>query len=218
MDGRPSTRCASLAQFGLLLAAVGLSTGCTGGLFTVAYLINGNNTPAECKLLKEKKVVVVCRSVVELQYRNAHVERDIAEQVSVLLKKNVSKIKIIDQRKVNRLIDEKQLDEFLDIGKALEAEMVVGLELEQFQLYQGQTLYQGRATVEMKVVDCKTGDIVFKKRLPKVYPPNRVIATSEKQEYEFRTEFVRVLSDFIARHFYDHDPYADFAQDAQSMD
>ena len=38
--------------------------------------------------------------------------------------------------------------------------------------------------------------------------------TSERTEPEFRHEFVLVLADQIARHFYAHDPYADMGQDA----
>jgi hypothetical protein len=91
--------------------------------------------------------------------------------------------------------------------------------LEHFDLYKGQTLFQGRASVDLTVYDCKSGELVFKKRLPQsVYPPNREIPTWEKQEAEFRREFVRVLADQVARHFYDHDPYADFALDSKSMD
>jgi hypothetical protein len=60
---------------------------------------------------------------------------------------------------------------------------------------------------------------VFQKRPPQtVYPPNRVVQTSEKQESDFRREFVQVLADQIARHFYEHDAYADVALDAKSMD
>ena len=36
-------------------------------------------------------------------------------------------------------------------------------------------------------------------------------------EAEFRREFVAVLADQIARHFYAHDPYADLAQDAAAL-
>lgn len=200
----------------LILAGAG---GCTSALFTVAYLIKGNDAPAECDKLKDKRVVVVCRPVVALQYRNARVEHDLAEQVGALLRRNVPKIKMIDHRKAAEWMDENTWDEYVEVGKALGADMVVGIDLEQFSLLQGQTLYQGRATVHLQVFDCKTGEVVFDKRPRQtVYPPNRVVPTSEKPEGEFRREFVRVLADQIARHFYDHDPHADIALDARALE
>ncbi len=205
----------------MILAALALAGagGCTSALFTVAYLIQGNNAPAECDKLKDKRVAVVCRPVVALQYRDARVEHDLAAQVSTLLGRNVPKIKIIDHRKVAEWMDENTWDDYVEVGKALGADMVVGIDLEQFSLLQGQTLYQGRATVRLQVFDCKTGEVVFDKRPPQsVYPPNRVVPTSEKPAAEFRAEFVRVLADQIARHFYEHDPHADIALDARSFE
>jgi hypothetical protein len=219
MDGRPSRHRASLLLLGMLLTVVTISGGCTTGLFTLAYLIKGNSEPAECKLLKEKKVVVVCRSVVELQYRNARVEQDVAQQVGRLLKENVPKIKLVEHRKVAEWMDEHSWDDYYDVGKALGADIVVGIDLEHFDLYQGQTLYQGRATAEIKVYDCKTKELLWKKRPPRsVYPPNRVVQTSEKQESEFRQEFVHVLADQLGRYFYDHDPYTDFGLDSKTIE
>ena len=114
--------------------------------------------------------------MVEPEYRNARADQDLADQVATLLRKNVPKIKVIDQRKVSRWIDENQWEEYLQVGKAVGAEMVVGIDLERFDLYKGQSLFQGRAEATLKVYDCKTGELVFEKRLPQsVYPPNREV-------------------------------------------
>jgi hypothetical protein len=95
----------------------------------------------------------------------------------------------------------------------------VGVDLEGFSLYQGQTLYQGKANAAIRVYDCKKGGkMVFEKNLPQsVYPPNTYVPTSERTEPDFRSEFVGVLADQIARYFYSHDPYADFGQDATAF-
>lgn len=210
---------ARLVALVLAVAALAPALGCTSLFFTAMYLFKGNNAPAECAKLKDKKVVVVCRPVVALQYSNARVEHDVAEQVSALLKKNVPKIRIVDHRKVAEWMDENTWEEYTEVGKALSADLVVGIDLEQFALRQGQTLYQGRASAHLRVYECKSGERVFEKRLPQsVYPPNRVVQTSEKQESDFRREFIRVLADQIARHFYEHDAYADIALDAKSLD
>jgi len=41
-------------------------------------------------------------------------------------------------------IDENNLEEYRALGKAVDAEMVVGVELEAFSTYDGQTLYRGK--------------------------------------------------------------------------
>ncbi len=218
MDGRPSRR-SRLVALGTMVAAFLVTGGCTNALFTAMYLIKGTNTPAEFKLPKEKSVVVVCRPVASLQYCNARVDQDLAHTMSTLLKQNLPKIKVIDPRKAAEWMDENPWQEFLEVGKGLKADLVVGIDLEMFQIYQGQTLYQGKAETDLKVYDCKTGEIIFRKRPPRtIYPPNRSVQTAEKQEAEFRQEFVHVLADQLARFFYDHDPYIDFALDSKTIE
>jgi len=217
---RPSLRYGYLAIV-LALAAGGLAlSGCRNALATAMWLTKGTDVPAEYAGLRGKKVVVVCRPLADLKYRDTSVAKDLARQLSVLLQHKVSKIKIVDQRKVAQWIDENTWDQYTEIGEALDAEMVVGIDLQDFSIYQGQTLYQGKATVALKVYDCSDGSQpVFEKDLPQaVYPPNTGIPTSEKLEVEFRREFVRVLADQIGRHFYTHDAHDDYAVDATALD
>jgi uncharacterized protein YbjQ (UPF0145 family) len=204
-----------------LCLAVGMlaATGCQGALLTALWLAKGNNTPAEYDGLREKSVVVVCRPVAGLEYRDTSVARDIARQLSRLLQENVSKIKVIDQRKVAQWDDENTWEEFTEVGEALGADMVVGIDLQDFTVYQGQTLYQGKASITVHVYDCINGNqLVYERELPQaVYPPNTGVPTSEKLEAEFRREFVMVLADQIGRHFYPHDVYTDYALDATAF-
>jgi hypothetical protein len=217
---RPSLRYRTLAMM-LCLAAGALATaGCQNALLTAVWLAKGNDIPAEYDGLQEKRVLVVCRPLADLEYRDTSVARDLARQLSLLLRQNVSKIEVIDQREVARWTDENTWDEYTEIGEALGAEMIVGVDLQDFTVYQGQTLYQGRATVVLRVYDCANAEeIVFEKELPPtVYPPNTGVPTSEKLEGEFRREYVQILADQIGRHFYPHDSYADYALDATALD
>ncbi len=205
-------------EFLVLAATMTSSWGCTSLLFTAAYLFKGNDIPAECDTLRDKRVVVVCRAMVNLHYNLARVDHDLAQEVGNLLRQNVAKIKVVDHRKVAEWMDEHTWEEYVDVGKALNADLVVGIDLERFSLHKSQTLYQGRATTEIKVFDCQTGKLVFRKRPPEaVYPPNREVQASEIQESDFRRQFVRVLADQLARHFYPHDRYEDFALDAKGI-
>jgi hypothetical protein len=223
MESRDFAFLRRLATGAVLLAALAVAGGCTNLLFTAAYLIQGTDSPAECDKLTGKKVVVVCRPVVALQYRDARVDQDLAEAVSGLLQANVKKIKMVPHRKVAEWMDENRWEEYIDVGKALGADFVVGIDLEHFELRQSQTLFQGKANTEVKVVDCRTkertNEVVFKKRMPQtVYPPNRVVQSSDVQEQQFRRDFVRVLADQVGRHFYPHDPHADVGLDSRNLE
>jgi hypothetical protein len=217
---RPSTRYGMVALLMLALAAATLpATGCRSALATAMFLIKGTDVPPDYPGLKDKKVAVVCRPLVQLQYRNANVARDLAQQITLLLQAQVPKIHTVDQRKIAKWTDENTWEEYPEVGKAMKADLVVGVDLEGFTLLQGQTLYQGKANATVRVYDChQNGKLVFEKIIPQaVYPPNTGIPTSDRQEAEFRREFVGVLADQIARHFYAHDPHADFAQDAAAL-
>jgi hypothetical protein len=205
----------------LLAAALLPASGCRNALATAVYLVKGNNIEPEYDGLRGKRVAVVCRPVVDLKYRNASVAKQLARQMSILLEERVPRIEVVDHRKVAAWIDENGgWDEYTEVGEALDADMVLGVDLQEFTVYADQTLCQGRANTTISVYDCADGSQpVFEKELPQtVYPPNAVIPTSEKPEAEFRKEFVAVLADQIGRHFYAHDPHADYALDATVMD
>jgi hypothetical protein len=216
---RPSFRFAIVAAVLVAIAALSSSGGCQSAITTAMYLIKGTDVDPDYPGLKGKKVVVVCRPITELNYANSGVGRDLVREMSKLLQERISKIKVVDAQKVNKWCDENTWDEYVEVGKALKADVVVGVELEKFSIYQAQTLYQGKANAVVRVYDCKDGGkVLFEKILPQsVYPPNTFIQTSDVQENEFRREFIGVLADQIARHFYSHDPYADMNQDNSAL-
>ncbi len=220
MMDRRCFRCGYLPALWFLAAVVISTAGCQTLLTTAVYLVKGTNVDAEYAALKEKKVAVVCRPLASLTYRDSNVASDIARQVGILLRTKGRKIDVIDHSKVVEWTDEHDWTDYPQIGKALDADVVVGIDLLGFTVYNGQTLYQGKADVALKVYDCADdGKVVFEKELPQsVYPPNIGIETSSRPEAEFRRKFIRVLADQIGRHFYAHDPHADFALDATALD
>jgi hypothetical protein len=207
----------ALPLVGGLLA---FSAGCTSLLFTATYLIKGNNIPAEFKALKGKRVAVVCRSPVAQQYSNATVPGEVAKQLGMLLRDNVPKIKVISDREVAEWTDENAWEDYTEIGKALDAEFVVAVELEHFSLYLHPTLYQGNASARVQIFDMSKEDEIaaFEKSIPRLlYPPNIGIPTQEMPESQFRSEFIKVLADRIGQSFYASDKYSNFAEDSRSL-
>jgi len=213
----------TLAVFALAAAMLSTACGCRSALATAAYLVKGTNVDAEFDGLEQKKVAVVCRPLASMTFSNANVAKDLAREVSLLLKNNVPKIEMIDQQKVNQWLDENGgWADYSEFGgeDRLGADVLVGIDLQGFSIYQSQVLYQGKANVKLTVYDCANdNEIVFEKELPQsVYPPNAVISTSEKQERQFRREYLRILADQIGRCFYAHDRHADYALDVNALD
>ena len=128
----------------LLMTAVLPSVGCRSAIAGAVLLFKGTDVDAECGELKGKKVAVVCRPMVNLQYRDVNVARDLAQQISVLLQTNVSRIHVVEQRKVAKWADENTWEEYSEVGKAMKADMVVGIDLGKLQLVPGTNALSGQ--------------------------------------------------------------------------
>lgn len=206
---------------GLLLAAAALVTaaGCHSILATGLYVWEGGNmVPAECEALEGKRVVVMCRPPASNEYRHAGASRAISQKVSELLAEHVKKIDVVNPREVDKWVDESDWGDFRELAEAVRADLVVHIELDDFELYKGKTLYQGRAVVTVSVYDMRDHSrLVWDRKLGEVlYPLNSGIPAQDKPVQQFEREFVEIVADQIAVNFYRHDPHAAFAMDAKA--
>lgn len=204
---------AGLVLFGLVVPF----SGCHTLLATGVYLWQGGNTaPAECEALRNERVVVVCRPPTSQEYSYADASRSIAQQVSRMLVANVKGIDVVDPRDVDKWVDESDWGDFRELAKAVRAKKVVQIELDDFQLYKGKTLYQGHAVVAVSVFDMKDNSRPeWERDLGEIlYPVNSGIPAQDKPVQQFQREFVNIISQRVAEHFYPHDPNASFAIDA----
>jgi len=195
-----------------------LATGCTSALATAAWLIKGPNVPPEFDGLKKKKVAVVCTAATQSVYAYPNVAKDLGRAVARQLQRNVKEIKLVPPQDVEEWMDSHQWTEYPEIGQVVGAELLVAIDVNDFRLYKGQTIFQGRADLTIRVFDCATGEVLFERRPPEIlYPPNHVVSTAEVRESDFRRDFIRVLADHIGRYFYPHDPRALFAAEAAAI-
>jgi len=199
------------------VVAIALLTTCTGcsTLLTAAYVLMPEDVPAEFKGLKGKHVAVVCKPIVELEFADAGSARELAGTVGALLARNVRKVRIIDQQEVARWIDENAWVDYQTVGKSLDADMVVGIDLEEFRLHEGSTLYRGRATVHVRVYDIAAKKVVFEKRFDDfAFPTDSAIPTTDRSEPQFRGMFLQILAGKIARSFHAYDSRTSFAEES----
>lgn len=194
---------------------------CTGCLHLLLasgiYLWEGGNlAPAEYEGLEGKRVVVLCRPPASHEFRQAGAARQLASRVTDLLEMNVPGIEVVSQRKVDDWIDENDAREFLELGRAVNAELVLRIDLGHFELFNGPTMYQGNSDVTLSVHDVNAnGRRLWDKPMGEVlFPVHTGVAVQEKSESQFQRDYVAVVASKIARHFHKHDPHADFAIDA----
>ena len=202
------------ARLGLFASALLVTCSGCSTLLSAAYILMPEDTPAEFKGLKGKHVAVVCKPIVELEFTDAGSARELAASVGGLLERNIRKTHVIDQQEVARWIDEHAWVDYPTVGKALDADLVVGIDLEEFRLHEGSTLYRGRATAHVRVFDIANGKVVFEKRYDDFqYPADGAVPTSDRSEAQFRGMFLQILAGRIARSFHAYDSRTSFAEE-----
>ena len=213
MDEKRKNRRLFLATGGVAVTL--LASGCQSALFTLGYLIKGNERPAAYSGLKGKTVAVVCRRPAEIQYNQGDIDVDLATRVGVLLKDYYKKkITIVRPGEVGEWADRNSWYEFSEVGKAVDADVVVGIDLEGVSMNDGPTLHRGTFDMEVVVADCKTGEELFNHQFSRFqFPRDQGIAVTEKTARDFYRDCVKAVAKQIAELFYPSDPYRDFAPD-----
>lgn len=205
------------ACLGSLLAAVLVpTTGCVGLVANLLNVAQGNLVPAKFKGLEEHRVAVVCVSNSE-SFGPTTASVALARDVGKMLQQNVRKIQLIDPQTVADWIDKHGWDylDYVALGKGVNAEMLVAIDLDSFSLHEGRTLYRGRADVSITVYDLtQAGKEVFATVAPEIqYPMNSGYQTTEISETAFRRQFLSIIASQIAHNFYAYDVKEDYARD-----
>lgn len=208
----------------LLLAGMLLATqsGCVGIMAQLVRVGGGDLKEAEFKGLKGKRVAVVCVSQ-QSAYGPGEEARQVGNAVERSLKKEVRRIKIIDQDQIAEWIDSHDWNEidYREIGKGLKADMVVGIDLASYSIAEGGTLLKGRSQYAVKVYDMtKGGKIVWSRTdgPPFEFPKTGARYRDATNEAKFKRRFVAMLGQHIARYFHAY-PYAEeVALDAAFQD
>ena len=132
------------ACLGSLLAAVLVpTTGCVGLVANLLNVAQGNLIPAKFEGLEEHRVAVVCVSNSE-SFGPTTASVALARDVGKMLQQNVRKIQLIDPQTVADWIDKHGWDylDYVALGKGVNAEMLVAIDLDSFSLHEGRNTLQ----------------------------------------------------------------------------
>jgi hypothetical protein len=213
----------SRVAYGILTVAIGvtvLSSGCVGFMSALGYWSGGGMIEAQFDELEGKRVAVVCMSSGSGFGPGTDVLL-LAQSVGALLRQNVEEIEVVRSDEIADWVDRNDWDEFdyAEVGRGVEADMVVAIELSDFGLYEGQTLYKGRAGLSIRVFDMNQDGIeVFRRNLHELsFPTNGAYPTTEMSESKFRRAFIQMLAQQAAKFFYDYDMIYDFGGDPASL-
>ena len=202
--------------------------GCQGALLTAIVMVKGTDVdPLFTFLLKgDKKVAVVCRSMAANQYETMNVPRDLARRVGEVIhnKTKNKKLKVVEATKIDAWLDncDNVFNDFLEVGRAktIDADYVIGIELVGYQLRDPYSphLLQGKARLQVRGIDCKTGEVVANKTLDITYPPNVPMTAGPGVDQAFRGQFIQVVSEQVAILFINHDPHKSKPIDADTLE
>ena len=171
----------------------------------------GHLVEAKYDGLEGRRVAVVCLSDANIY------ASELAVGVERFLRRHVPRIEIVPQSKIYAWQDTNEWDEldYQRLGEGIEADVLVAIELSSFRLYDGQTMYKGRATAVTTVYDVANGDeAVFQSPTTEhVFPANAAYATTDMSEDKFRRQFMVSLAREIAKDFHAYSLTDDFAVD-----
>jgi hypothetical protein len=214
MHAFPKSRTQQFMAAGALLLVLAATTGC-GLVVNLIHASMGHVVPPDYEGLVAQRVAVVCVAD-SSSFGPRPISETIAQQVTQLLAQNVSEIQLIEQQEIEKWTDEhdwNQID-YLEIGHGVAAQKLVAIDLVSFSLHEGQTMYKGRAEVDVKVYDLATQGIAYQSSPIEVqFPKNAGYHTTDITEREFQNRFVQMLSNQIARRFYSYEFQEDFARD-----
>ncbi|MEM6473153.1 MAG: hypothetical protein AAF802_26565 [Planctomycetota bacterium] len=189
--------------------------GCLGVISNIMHATGADKTPAAYDGLEKSRVAIV--TVTEnSQFGDDTSARILSRNISQWIGSEVKEVDLVREDKISDWRDTHGWDqlEFAEIGRGVEADKVLAIEVANLKLRDGPTLYRGNADVRVSVIDSKTGEELFSSEIEEFqYPITAGVYTNETTESRFRKLYLGILGKRIARQFFPFDAHEDFALD-----
>ena len=194
-------------------------SGCIGGIAQILHVIKGHKIPAAYNGLEGKRVAVVCVSDASA-YGPDTMTYTVNKAVSIKLSQAVKNIRVVPAHEIERWIDVNGWDEtdFIKIGKGVNADMVLAIEISSYSIHEGATIYKGRADITATVFDIANGGQVAYVHGPRQFTfPEGGRPAIQSSDRQFEAFYLAKLTEHIVRQFYAHDQLETVAEDAATM-
>ncbi len=214
----------AIVGLAVLLVAPAILAGCDPRQALFFFQPFDPKIVAPCPTLKGKKVVVLAVGAPGTQNEYVAIDREIANALVKTLKTNIKKIDIVDSEKVRDWARTKPMSDPAEAAKAFEADIVIFLEIQKFQVQNPIDLgmYQGRSNVHIQVHELKypkddrgreqtdkpkESEIIYETDRDTEFPVTGGIAIdSSTSKSTFKNKFMKVVNDQISWSFIDHAP------------
>jgi hypothetical protein len=180
--------------------------------------------PPPCEVnFQGKKVVVLCHATANTMGEFSSLDRDLCREFSGILRKKVKKITVVDPDKVATWVEaHPNWTDPADVARDFDADFVIFLEIEQFQLQQPGDLnmLHGQAKVHIMAFEMKypknskdrpitdqpkEADRIYDDYADTIFPNRGPIAIdSGSSRSKFRITFLKVVAKEISWHFLEH--------------
>jgi hypothetical protein len=173
--------------------------------------------------LEGKKVVVVTQSVGGGSSEFMNIDRDVTRDVSSILREKVKKIQVVDSEKIATWIEaHPKWTSAAELAKAFEADIVIQLEIEAFQVQNPGDLnvLQGTAKTHVMVTEMaypkndrgkpikdkpKEGKVAYDEYVDTEFPTRGPIpADAGPSRNSFKNKFLKIVASEISWHFVPH--------------
>lgn len=199
----------------LSLATLTLSAGCISLAANLIHAVQGNNRPAEYSGLEGHRVAVVCTT--DGRFGGEACDSILTNNLQVALNTKVKNIELVRSSEIEQWLNvHRRSTDYVDIGKGVEADLLLAVEVSNLNLMNGPTLYQGQSDVAIKVYEIPSGMILYQKDIPEFTFPATGGGTpvTDTSENKFRSYYLQVLKTEIGGLFYEVDATESVAIDA----
>ncbi|MBX3419892.1 MAG: hypothetical protein KF851_20020 [Pirellulaceae bacterium] len=193
------------------------SSGCI--LSQLIYVIKGHKTKAEFQGLANKKVAVLCMSEAQ-GFGHDSLTTTISKTVGLKIQQSVKKVQVVPHSRVEDWLDNNDWNrkDMVRFGKGVGAEKVVTIEIGNYSIHEGSTLYKGRSTVRVRVYDiADDGNVEFEKGPSEYIFPTTGRPAIQTNDRNFEAIYLAKLTENISNHFCDYDALDRVAEDASLM-
>jgi hypothetical protein len=179
------------------------------------YIIKGHDIPAAYSEFESSSVAVVVLTD-SSSYGPDPLSDKIEHYIATKLMTNIDDIELISNREIENWVDINGWDEneMQDLGQGVSADYVLAINVDDYSIREGATMYKGRSEVKVSVIESATGKVTHMSGPNHMEYPENGRPAIQTNDRKFEAFYLAWLTERIARQFYSHDPNSDVADDA----
>lgn len=189
----------------LLIAVLASVAGCSktlNGSWT--WWGDDNDVPAE-----PERIAIVCRGNAADAFSNPEIASRLADAVSRKIDADFNHAEVVSQSEINNWLDNNSWNGPLEIGRALDADIVLAIDIKNYSILDSTntTSYRGTADLRVQTVICSTGQNSPPAELTNVvFPEEGAVQAGRTTSYLFSQGFVEELSGHVVQWMIDGPP------------